>query len=323
MSRASTPSPFHDGFAALRHEPALLAAELAWRWCFGFSALVLVAVSTGLYLDSVNVSRADQFLLSTLQPPLLAEALRDIFRGSLSRLLLEQAVLVFGLTLLWSFASAAGRAAILRRLVAMFSTSDEPQSTDWHFRSIFLLHLMRAMWTQVAIVVAVALLIFGSVMASNRRPLAAAFSIAFGVGFAALIGFYLNWYLGLAPLFCIRNNVDARDAVDQAVAFSTEHGGRLLLMGIGFFLLRTIWAVAMWLVFLAPLNLARAIDGRWVGLLMGIVALIYFAGADLLHLARWGAYVSLTYLEPPHASLPDRLPEMAPPSEIPPLAGLA
>ena len=235
MSRASTPSPFHDGFAALRHEPALLAAELAWRWCFGFSALVLVAVSTGLYLDSVNVSRADQFLLSTLQPPLLAEALRDIFRGSLSRLLLEQAVLVFGLTLLWSFASAAGRAAILRRLVAMFSTSDEPQSTDWHFRSIFLLHLMRAMWTQVAIVVAVALLIFGSVMASNRRPLAAAFSIAFGVGFAALIGFYLNWYLGLAPLFCIRNNVDARDAVDQAVAFSTEHGGRLLLMGNWFF----------------------------------------------------------------------------------------
>ncbi len=323
MSRASTPSPFRDGFAAVGHEPALLAAELVWRWCFGLSAIALVAISSGLYLDSLDVSKADQFLLATSQPHLLGEALRHIFRGSLSRLLLEQAVLVVGLTLLWSFASAAGRTATLSRLVAMFSTSDEPQSTQWHFRSIFLLHLMRAMWTQVALIVGVALFIFGSVMAGSNRPLVAAFSIAFGVGFAVLIGFYLNWYLGLAPLFCIRNDVDARDAVDQAMFFSTEHGGRLFLMGIGFFLLRSLWAVAMWLVFLAPLDLVGTIDGRWIALLMAIVALIYFAGADLLHLARWGAYVSLTYLEPPHCLPPDRLPDAAPPSDIPPLPGLA
>jgi hypothetical protein len=323
MSSASSPSPFRDGFAALGHEPALLAAELAWRWCFGFSALVLVAVSSGLYLNSLDVSKADQFLLGTLQPHLLVEALRHIFRGSLSRLLLEQAVLVLGLTLLWSFASAAGRAATLRRLVAMFNTGDEFQSTEWHFRSIFLLHLMRAMWTQIALVVGVTLFIFGSVMATQNRPLAAAFSIAFGLGLAAMVGFCLNWYLGLAPLFCIRNDADARDAVDQAITFSTEHGGRLFLLGIGFFVLRSIWAVAMWLVFLAPLNLAGAVDGRWIALLMGVVALIYFVGADLLHLARWGAFVSLTYTEPPIEPLPAILPQALQSSEIPPLAGLA
>jgi hypothetical protein len=94
-------------------------------------------------------------------------------------------------------------------------------------------------------------------------------------------------------------------------------------MGIGFFLLRSIWAVAMWLVFLAPLNLVGRIDGRWIALLMAIVTLVYLAGADLLHLARWGAYVSLTCLEPPHRSHPDTLPDASPPSEIAPLAGLA
>lgn len=323
MSRASRPTPFRDGFAALGHEPALLAAELAWRWCFGFSALALSVVSLGLYLDSLKVSKADQFLLGTVQPSLLAEALRHIFRGSLSRFLLEQAVLIFGLTLLWSFASAVGRAATLRRLVAMFSTSDVPEPTEWHFRSIFLLQLMRAMWTQIALAVGIVLFLYGSVMASRERAVAAALSISFGVGFAALVGFYLNWYLGIAPLFCIRNGVSARDAVDQALSFSAAHGGRLFLMGVGFFLLRLVWAETMWLVLLAPLNLTGKINGRWIGLLMAMIALIYFGGADLLNLARWGSYVSLTYEESRSAPLPEAPPQTMQPPEMLPLQGLA
>lgn len=322
MSRANAPTPFRDGFAALGHEPALLAAELAWRWCFGFSALALGVVSVGLYLDSLKVSKADQFLLGTVQPQLLAEALRHIFRGSLSRFLLEQAVLIFGLTLLWSFASAVGRAATLRRLVAMFSISDDPEPAEWRFRSIFLLQLMRAMWTQIALAVGLVLFVYGSMMAARERPFAAALSISFGVGLAALVGFYLNWYLGIAPLFCIRNGASARDAVDQALAFSAVHSGRLFLMGLGFFLLRLVWAGTMWLVLMAPLNLSGKVNDRWIALLMGMIALVYFAGADLLNLARWGSYVSLTYEEPRPAPVEDVPPQISPP-EILALEGLA
>ncbi len=323
MSRASAPTPFRDGFAALGHEPALLAAELAWRWCFGFSALALGVVSIGLYLDSLKVSRADQFLLGTVQPQLLAEALRHVFRGSLSRFLLQQAVLILGLTLLWSFASAVGRAATLRRLVSMFSPRDEPESREWHFRSIFLLQLMRAMWTQIALAVGVVLFLYGSVMAARERPLAAALSVSFGVGFAALVGFYLNWYLGIAPLFCIRNGARARDALDQALSFSAAHGGRLFLMGTGFFLLRLLWWGAMWLVLLAPLNLAGKINDRWIGLLISMFALVYFAGADMLNLARWGSYVSLSYENLSPAPVEGVPPQTAQPPELLPLEGLA
>jgi hypothetical protein len=323
MSRASAPTPFRDGFAALKHEPALLAAELAWRWCFGFSALALGVVSVGLYLDSLKVSKADEVLLGTVQLQLLTEALRHIFRGSLSRFLLEQAVLIFGLTLLWSFASAVGRAATLRRLIAMFNTGDEPESTEWHFRSIFLLQLLRAMWTQIALAVGIMLFFYGSVMAGRERPFAAALSISFGVGFAALVGFYLNWYLGLAPLFCIRNGASARDAVDQALSFSTEHGGRLFLMGIGFFLLRLVWAGTMWLLWLAPLSLAGTINQHWIVLLMAMIALLYFAGADLLNLARWGSYVSLSYEDSRPLPLPETPMRTMQPPETLPLEGLA
>ena len=55
MSQGSnSPSPFRDGFAALRHEPALMAVELTWRWCFGLSAWGLGTVSyTHLTLPTI------------------------------------------------------------------------------------------------------------------------------------------------------------------------------------------------------------------------------------------------------------------------------
>jgi hypothetical protein len=314
MPRASTASHFRDGFAALAHEPALLAAELTWRWCFGISMLAVAIFSTGIFLDGLEVSKADDFLLSTLQPQLLATALRHIFRGSLSRFLLAQALLTLGITLLWSFASAAGRAATLRRLVAMLGSDDEAQPATWNFGSIFLLQLLRAMWVQIAIAITVLLLIYGATMANLERPLLAALALSFGVGVTAIIGFSLNWYLGIAPLFCIRNGASARRAVEQTIEFSNRQSGRLFLIGLVFLAIRLFWMATMGVVFVAPLNLVGTIDGRWIALLMGLMLLFYFVGADALLLARWGAYVSLVEDD----SHPDLAPELS--AEIPPAA---
>ena len=321
MARAAT--PIRDGFSAVLHEPALLAAELTWRWCFGFSALLLAICSGALFLNGLKVSKADQFLISTLQPQLLAAALRDILRGSLPGFLLEQALLLLGLTLMWAYAAAAGRAATLNRLLAMFSTSDEPQPADWHFRSLFLLELLRAMWAQIAIGVTLLLVVYGSNEAANQRPFAAALALSFGVAFALLAGFSLNWYLGVAPLFCLRDGVHPRDAIAQAAEFSGKHGGRLLLIGLVFSLMRLFWLAAMTSVCAAPLKLVGKVNGRWVALLIGLLMLIYFAGADMLRLARWGAYVSLTEdcSHPTVASAEEPTPIPTP--DILPLEGLA
>ncbi len=322
MSRAST--PIRDGFSAVLHEPALLAAELTWRWCFGFSALLLGICSGALFLNGLKVSKADQFLISTLQPQLLAAALGNIFHGSLPRFLLEQALLLLGLTVMWAFAAAAGRAATLTRLLAMFSSSDEPHADEWRFRRLFLLELLRAMWTQIAIAVTLFLFVYGLNQAANQRPLAAALTVSFGVAFALLVGWSLNWYLGLAPLFCLRNGAGARDALEQAVEFSGEHSGRLSLVSLAFFVVRMFWAAALSFVFLAPLNLVGRANGRWIALLMGLVALVYFAGTDWLRLAQWGAYISLledasnTPLDPEA-----ELPAPVSPPDLLPLEGLA
>ena len=83
------------------------------------------------------------------------------------------------------------------------------------------------------------------------------------------------------------------DALAQSVDFVSRRGGRLFLLGLGFLLLRLVWLGTMALAILSPLSLGRHLAPGWVLLIMAAIALIYFAGADLLHLARLGAYVSL------------------------------
>ncbi len=289
---------------------------------------MLGAVAITLFLDSLKISAGDEFLLRSQQPHLLSNALQHIFRGSLSRFVVEQTVLLLGTLLLWALATTAGRAATLRRLVAMFSVEEETSSMRWNFAPIFVLQLLRATWSLIAFAVGAGFLVWGIVMAQDEHPLRAAIALSFGVGLAGLTGILLNWYFGLAPLFCVRNNVGAAGALDQTVGFSSRQPGQLVLLGVGFFLLRLVWAASMTLVFLSPLNLLTQIDGRWVALLMGAAALAYFAGVDLLSLARWGSYVSLAEEDAnpaPQAEMP--MPQVSsPPSDPPdliPLVGLA
>jgi hypothetical protein len=321
----SSHSPFRDGFAALVHEPVLLPAELVWRWCFGFSALGLGILSIALFLDSIKLSRADEFLIRTWQPGLISSALSHSFRGSLNRFVLEQAVLVLGVMLLWALAATAGRSATLRRLVDMFSADDEAQPLDWNFASILVLQLLRVMWSLIAVAVAIGSLLYGMTMAQNQHAVRAALALSFGLGLASFFGIVLNWYFGVAPLFCVRRGAGPMEALDQTVEFSGRQGGRLFLLGLGFLALRLVWAATMFSIFLSPMNLAVKVGPRGILGLMGVMALAYFAGADLLNLARLGAYASLAE-DDAHPVLPmepEPLPELDQPPDLAPTLGLA
>ncbi len=321
MSQPDAHSPFQDGFAALWHEPALLAAELTWRWCFGLTAWGLTIVSTALFLDSLKISFSDELLLGTLQPGVVDGVIRHVFRGSLSRFLWEQAFLILGLLLLWSFAATAGRAATLRRLVAMFATDEEPQVMRWEFAAVFGLNLLRAMWSLIALAAMLVSLAAGVIMANNHRALRAACFLAFGVGLSWAFGALLIWFFGLAPLFCIRNGVAAPEALAQSVDFFSRQAGRLFGLGMGFMTLRIVWAATMFLVVLAPLKLVHHIAVGWIAAMMATMMLVYFAGADLLYLARLGSYVALAEddshpVAPPQEVHPD---EPATPPDFAPI----
>ena len=273
------------------HEPALLAAsELLGAGVSGPSrrlGRLGFARASSLMLSRRRFStvcrpRSDAFLLRTLQPRLAGQrAAATSLRGSLSRFVLEQTVLLLGVIVLWSLAATAGRAATLRHLVAMFGTEEEPQSMEWRFAPIFVLQLLRVMWTMIAVGRGVRFVPLrrgdGAGRASDARGVSAVSRIGCAVschrlelvlrGRAAIL--YSKW----------RGRNGSSGA---GCRFCCWHAGRLFLLAVGFFALRLAWFGMMCLAFFSPLSWISRIGGRWTTLLMAIVALTYFAGADLL-----------------------------------------
>ena len=322
MRPGSASSPFQEGFAVLRDEPLLLPAELMWRWCFALAAWLLALGATALFLDSLNVSALDRFLLGTAQPILARTALNHIFRGALLRVAWIKFNSLAGLIVMWSFAAALGRAASLRRLVALLGDTDRDEASAWQFRPMFQLHLLRALWMWIAIACLVSAILLGAAMRAQHAARAAFFYV-FGVSLSIVFGVILNWIFGLAPLFCIRNQTSARDAMSLTLDFCSRQSGRLFGLSLAFLALRFVWAGSMFFLVLAPTNLGKNIAIGWVLLMMFGLLLIYFAGADALYLARLGAYVALAEIdaqpqpEPLLTSAPRPWTPYVPPSDTP------
>jgi hypothetical protein len=289
-------SPFQEGFAALREEPLLLAAELTWRWCFGLAAWLLMLAAAVLFLDSLKVTDLDRFLLSTMQPMLEWSALNHILRGALLRAIWIKFIVLAGLSLLWSFAAAVGRAASLRNLVALFGGEDRDEVAGWQFWPMLQLHLARALWTWIAIGCFVGSIMLGTAM-QPQHAARASFFYVFGIALSSVFGVILNWFFGLAPLFCIRNQASASDAIWLTLEFCERRAGQLFGLSLGFLALRLVWAGSMFFVVLAPMGLHKHIAIGWTSLLMFVLCLIYFAGADALYLARLGAYAALAEID--------------------------
>ena len=153
---------FRKASPLLREEPLLLVAELTWRWCFAVAAWLLVLLAAALFLDSLKVTALDRYLLGTMQPVLERSALNHVFHGALLRYVWIKFFALAGLTVLWAFAAAVGRAASLRNLVALAGGDDRDEDAGWQFRPMFQLHLLRALWTWTALACFIASALLGN-----------------------------------------------------------------------------------------------------------------------------------------------------------------
>lgn len=296
MAAGTSRSPFQEGFAVLREEPLLLSAELAWRWIFGLVAWLLVLSAIGWFLDSIPISDVDLLLLGSLQPS-LEVALLHVFQGTLLQLVWMKIIVLAGLTVLWAFAAATGRTSTLRNIVALCGGEDRDEEAGWQFRPMLQLYLLRALWTWIAVGCFAASFLLGNAMMQNGRAARGAFFYVFGAALSIVFGVMLNWLFGLAPLFCIRNQVKARDAVAMALDFCTRQGGRVFGLSLAFLALRIVWAASMIFLVMAPTGLSERIAIGWLLVMMFALLLVYFAGADALYLARLGAYATLAEID--------------------------
>ena len=308
LSPGHARSPFQEGFSALREEPLLLAAELTWRWSFALAAWLIALFAAAMFLDSLNVSALDRLLLGTTNPLLERSAISHVLHGALLRYLWIKFIALAALTVLWAVAAAVGRAASLRHLIALSGGDDRDEHAGWQFRPMFQLHLLRALWTWTALGCFLASFLLGHVMSQQRHAARSAFFYVFGVALSIVFGLILNWLFGLAPLFCIRNQVSARDALSLTIDFCTRQGGRLFGLSLAFLALRIVWAASMFFVVLAPANFAKHMAIGWVLSMMWVLLMVYLAGADALYLARLGAYASLANIDTKSAPAAELLP---------------
>ncbi|MGH6631023.1 MAG: hypothetical protein ACREB3_14945, partial [Burkholderiales bacterium] len=105
------------GFRAAFRRPAVIAAEIAWRWSFGVAAGAIVTIAVLRFLASLTVTDGELFALRSGIAQLVADAILHIFEGSGPRLLRLALIVAPAVSVLWMLAASAGRAATLRALL--------------------------------------------------------------------------------------------------------------------------------------------------------------------------------------------------------------
>src|SRR5262249_51932074 len=139
-------NPVGQSFRMVLRDPAILLAEIGWRWSFGALAIMILLLSSLPLLGPVQVSQIDRAAWRSNNPTLMAQALASVLTEPGFAILKQAEWLLPAISLLWCVFAAAGRVATLNRL----------SNNDVSFRSMLALHCSRAlvMWIAGAALVA-------------------------------------------------------------------------------------------------------------------------------------------------------------------------
>jgi hypothetical protein len=319
MSRVS---PTLEGFRAAFRWPSLTFAEIAWRWTVGAVAWTLLFFWFIEYLDTLPVTNGDLTLLWTRQPLLVARAIAHILRGSLNRAVVAGLLAALALSLLWITAASIGRAATVRALLDYFAERKEAASSvsseardatePRPLRSLIGLNILRVALTLAALLafVGAAILVNLASSGTNPQPGLAFFLFLPLAGSICLVWPALNWVLSLACIFAVHDGEDALGALSAATAFFREHPGPVFAVSIWTGLAHLAALVGVFSLVSVPLAFIHIAPSRLVVAGVILVALVYFALADWLYMARLAGYVCI-------AEMPDVLGSSAPPVSPP------
>jgi hypothetical protein len=295
------------GFRAVVRRPALALGEVAWRWAFGAAAWTLAIIAIRRILAHVDITQAELLLAHHSDVFLIADAGAHIVVQVLPQLARECLVLAPAIAVLWIAAATLGRAITLDALMAtpvILSKAShevgdaEPKPPEAfasapaarpHFVQITLLHLLRAVFTLATLIAFLGALFLTGLAMPVQNPAAAALV---GILVAAVIGFFwsvVNWFLALAPIWIVREGHPALRSIADSVDFYRRVPGSYIGIASCFGFLR---AAALLAAFVAALLASQATPATSIALCL-VIALIYFAVADFLYIARLAAFVAL------------------------------
>jgi hypothetical protein len=291
----ATSSASRAGFRAIRRQPAVLLAEIAWRWSWGVAALAVLAVSVRAYLQSITVTNADLMELKSRMPTLVADAIARMLAGSGATLARLAAVVVPAVAILWILAASLGRGATLQALF--------PQSPKARLRTLLGVHFLRAAAALAGVICYMGAAMLASWAAGppdDTNPQAIASNLVLFV-FVFLVIVLLvvtawstvNWFLSLAPVFVVRDGRDTFGSLAEAEGLFRRHKREFTGVGFLFGLIKFFFIGAVTVLSLAALALLGQVPGWVVTAIIVVLTLLYLAAADFLYIARLAAYIDI------------------------------
>jgi len=309
----SSISPAAAGFRLIFRCPSISFAEIAWRWSFALATWFLGVMFFAEYMDTLPVKSLDRLMLGTHQPVLVLHALRRIFGGSEFRFTKAALLLVVLLTIAWIVLAALGRAATLKAMIEELGIARS--WTDFGrgvFSSLTGLNFLRAAVTWAAAVCVVgAVLVSNSVWASSKASGEDAARLWFALLITTAMAWaLLNWLLSTAAVFAMAEQIDALAAIAATVRVIWRQPGQFLAVLTLFGSLHGAVFAAAGGVGLTVLGMTGAVGARSVLFVELLIALLYFAVVDSLHVGRLAACLAIIRGE--------ELAQLAQPGDIPP-----
>ena len=293
-------SPIRAGFDSLRREPAVVLAEVAWRWTFGAAAMALGTASLMVYLNTLTVSRAEMWALRSKAPWLMADAVVHILEGSGPRLALILFLVTAALTIAWIVTASMGRAATLARLCHEATASPTlAQSVKLGhptFRRVILLHVVRVVFFFACAIAYVGVVILaGRAAGTGSEPSFGVYALVF-ILLAMVITFAhsrVTWLASVAAIFVVRYDETVVRAMQRSGALFIRRPGQITKINTVFGLVHFVLFVVASFMSLAGCALFGQVPAGIALAVVGLITLGYFAFADFLYIARLAAYVAL------------------------------
>lgn len=315
----ATWSPTLEGFRVMFRRPSLSLAEVIWRWSCGVSAALLLAFSLLVYLDTLPVSNADQWMLRSGQPLFMSQALAHILHGSRLRVIAVGVILFCATSVFWILLGSVGRAATLsqllehiRRRAQLVATSNAVALTEFSptdlsqnsLRALAGLRFLRVALALAACAATLGAFVISSPLSTKTDPHPGLVFLLITIWTALIwiIWSGISWFLSTASIFVVRQGQDTFGAILAAVDLFRRRTGAIISVGTWFGAVHLVLFVIATSVVSFPLAFAGLIPPI---VLIGAVLLLtlaYFAMVDALHIGRFAGYLAI--LEAPPAPPP-------------------
>lgn len=277
-------------------DPALIVAELAWRWAFAAGAIGVVLFYSRIVRDAISLSAADQGVLLSGNLMLTLDVLSRIVANALPFLAQAAIGALPKIALIWLVCITLGRSPLLRRIVAKSgSAAALPSQRFWI--SMTAVHAVRILLLLIVVSAflgasRIAGVLLGSDINHPRILLAlTAYLLTFGVGITVYL--LSNFVAALASLYVAQGR-RTLDALADAVHASVRDKALLGAAAASNATLRTFAATIVTGVSVLLLPLSRYVPATVLLVLAALLSVIYCIISDVLLLARTMAYALIT-----------------------------